>query len=143
MNKVISADGTPIAVERFGDGSPVVVVGGATCDRAVTRPLAQELARYFTVLNYDRRGRGDSGDTAPYAVEREIEDLGAVIASAGGAAAVYGHSSGAVLRRAVVGAQHPDKMRACSPPSSTPASYGRACSATSCGWWLHRSRLIQ
>jgi pimeloyl-ACP methyl ester carboxylesterase len=95
--KVTSADGTPIAFERLGDGQPVIVVGGATCDRAMTRPLAEQLARHFTVINYDRRGRGDSGDTAPYAVEREIEDLAALIAEAGGTASVYGHSSGAGL----------------------------------------------
>ena len=63
----------------------------------MTRPLAEELANDFTVINYDRRGRGDSGDTAPYAVEREIEDIGALIAEAGGTASVYGHSSGAGL----------------------------------------------
>jgi len=97
MNKVGSADGTPIAFERFGSGLPVVVVGGASCDRAKMREMAQGLADHFTVVNYDRRGRGDSGDTAPYAVQREIEDLGALIAEAGGAAAVYGHSSGAGL----------------------------------------------
>jgi pimeloyl-ACP methyl ester carboxylesterase len=97
MDTVTSADGTPIAFERLGDGRPVIVVGGAICDRAVTRPLAERLAQHFTVINYDRRGRGDSGDTAPYAVEREIEDLDALIAEAGGTASVYGHSSGAGL----------------------------------------------
>jgi pimeloyl-ACP methyl ester carboxylesterase len=61
------------------------------------RPTAEELAKYFTVFNYDRRGRGDSGDTAPYAVEREIEDIGALMDEAGGTASVYGHSSGAGL----------------------------------------------
>jgi pimeloyl-ACP methyl ester carboxylesterase len=95
--KVTSADGTPIAFERLGDGQPVIVVGGATCDRVKTRPTAEELAKHFTVFNYDRRGRGDSGDTTPYAVEREIEDIGALIAEAGGTASVYGHSSGAGL----------------------------------------------
>jgi pimeloyl-ACP methyl ester carboxylesterase len=95
--QVTSADGTPIAFERLGDGQPVIVVGGATCDRAKTRPTAEELAKHFTVYNYDRRGRGDSGDTTPYAVEREIEDLGALIVEAGGTASVYGHSSGAGL----------------------------------------------
>ena len=94
---VTSADGTSIAFERLGSGPAVIVVGGATCDRAMTRPLSEELARNFTVFNYDRRGRGDSGDTAPYAVGHEVEDLGALIAEAGGTAAVYGHSSGAGL----------------------------------------------
>ncbi|MEO3812343.1 alpha/beta fold hydrolase [Sphaerisporangium sp. B11E5] len=97
MGKVISADGTAIAFERLGDGPPVVVVGGALCDQTSTRPTAEALAWHFTVLNYDRRGRGNSEDTAPYAVEREIEDIAALIAEAGGAAAVYGHSSGAGL----------------------------------------------
>jgi len=97
VTEVTSADGTPIAFEQLGDGQPVIVVGGATCDRAKTRPTAEELAKHFTVFNYDRRGRGDSGDTAPYTVEREIEDIGALIAEAGGTASVYGHSSGAGL----------------------------------------------
>jgi pimeloyl-ACP methyl ester carboxylesterase len=97
MTKVTSADGTPIAYERFGDGAPLVVVGGALCDRAVTRPLAEQLALRFTVINYDRRGRGDSGDNPPYSVQREIEDLGALVAEAGGTACMYGHSSGAGL----------------------------------------------
>jgi hypothetical protein len=77
MNKVTSRDGTPIAFEQLGDGPPVIVVCGATCDRALMHPTAEELAKHFTAFNYDRRGRGDSGDTVPYAVEREIEDLGA------------------------------------------------------------------
>ena len=97
MERTQSRDGTSIAFERLGDGPPVIVVGGATCDRAMTRPLAEYLARHFTVINYDRRGRGDSGDTAPYKVEREIEDIAAVIDEAGGSAFVYGHSSGAGL----------------------------------------------
>ncbi|MDQ3236390.1 MAG: alpha/beta hydrolase, partial [Actinomycetota bacterium] len=71
MEKTRSRDGTTIAFDRLGDGQPVIVVGGATCDRAMTPPLAEPLAQCFTVINYDRRGRGDSGDTAPYAVERE------------------------------------------------------------------------
>ena len=92
-----SADGTRIAFERLGEGAPVIVVGGILCDRQTTHPLAERLAEHLTVFNFDRRGRGESGDTAPYAVEREIEDLGALIAEAGGTAAVYGHSSGACL----------------------------------------------
>ena len=97
METIRSKDGTTIAFDRLGDGPAVIVVGGATCDRAMTRPLAEQLASHFTVINYDRRGRGDSGDAAPYAVEREIEDLAALIAEAGGTASVYGHSSGAGL----------------------------------------------
>jgi pimeloyl-ACP methyl ester carboxylesterase len=97
MKTVTSKDGTTIAFDRLGAGEPVIVVGGALCDRAKLRPTAEALAQHFTVFNYDRRGRGDSGDTKPYAVEREIEDLGALIAQAGGTASVYGHSSGAGL----------------------------------------------
>jgi pimeloyl-ACP methyl ester carboxylesterase len=97
VNRVTSSDGTTIAFDRLGHGWPVIVVGGQLADRALTRPTAEELAKYFTVFNYDRRGRGDSGDTAPYAVEREIEDLAALIAEAGGRASVYAHSSGAAL----------------------------------------------
>ena len=97
MDTVSSSDSTKIAFDRLGDGPPVIVVGGQLCDRAVTHPTAEELASHFTVINYDRRGRGDSGDTAPYAIEREIEDMGALIAEAGGTASVYAHSSGAGL----------------------------------------------
>jgi pimeloyl-ACP methyl ester carboxylesterase len=97
VNTVRSRDDTIIAFERLGDGEPVIVVGGAACDRAMTRPIAEELAKHFTAFNYDRRGRGDSSDSAPYEVEREIEDLEALISEAGGTASVYGHSSGAAL----------------------------------------------
>src|ERR687890_2261400 len=97
MQTLTSSDGTTIAFDRLGDGPPVIVVGGQLCDRALTRPTAEELAKRFTVFNYDRRGRGDSDDTTPYTVQREIEDIGALVAEAGGAASVYGHSSGAGL----------------------------------------------
>src|SRR3712207_1174069 len=97
METVTSSDGTIIAFDRLGDGPPVIAVCGAMCDRALMRPTAEELAKRFTVFNYDRRGRGDSGDSQPYAAEREIEDLAALIAEAGGSASVYGHSSGAGL----------------------------------------------
>jgi pimeloyl-ACP methyl ester carboxylesterase len=94
---VHSRDGTPIAFDRLGSGPPVILVAGALQGRGTYRPLADELARPFTVINYDRRGRGDSGDTPPYAVDREVEDLDALIAAAGGTASLYGHSSGAGL----------------------------------------------
>jgi pimeloyl-ACP methyl ester carboxylesterase len=97
LEQVNSADGTPIAFERFGDGRPLIIVGGATCDRAKTRAVAEHLGTHFAVINYDRRGRGDSGDTAPYSIQREIQDLDALIEEAGGTALVYGHSSGAAL----------------------------------------------
>lgn len=92
-----SADGTEIAFELAGDGRPLVVVGGALNARGSAGPLVEALSSSFTVIAYDRRGRGDSGDTAPYAVEREIEDLVAVIRAVGGPALLLGHSSGAAL----------------------------------------------
>ncbi len=91
---VVSRDGTKIAVDRYGSGPSIVLVGGAFTDRRALAPLAQALAPYFTVLAYDRRGRGGSGDTPPYAPAREVEDLAAVLAAAGGPACVFGHSSG-------------------------------------------------
>ena len=97
METVTSKDGTTIAFDRLGDGPPVILVGGGSVDRTVNAPLAALLAPHFTVFNYDRRGRGDSGDSAPYAVEREVEDIDALITVAGGSAAVYGTSSGGAL----------------------------------------------
>lgn len=97
MEKVISKDGTAIAFDRSGEGPAVILVVGAFNERPTGAPLARFLERHFTVFNYDRRGRGESSDTAPYAVEREIEDLDALIAKAGGTASVFGYSSGAVL----------------------------------------------
>src|SRR5918992_320082 len=94
---VTSADGTPIAFERLGEGQPLIVIGGATSDRARMRDVAERFARDRTVINYDRRGRGESGDTQPYSVEREVEDIAALIEAAGGTASLYGHSSGAGL----------------------------------------------
>jgi pimeloyl-ACP methyl ester carboxylesterase len=102
-----SADGTKIAFDRLGDGPPVVLVSGIFCTRQTTQALAEGLAERFSIVNYDRRGRGESGDTQPYAVAREIEDLGALIAEAGGAASVYGHSSGAGLALNAVSAGLP------------------------------------
>jgi pimeloyl-ACP methyl ester carboxylesterase len=97
MEKVISNDGTTIAFDQSGEGLVIILVVGAFNDRATGAPLARFLERHFTVFNYDRRGRGESGDTAPYAIEREIEDLDALIAQAGGSAFVFGYSSGATL----------------------------------------------
>lgn len=101
MKKVISKDGTAIAFDRLGDGPALILVGGAFQHRAIdprTAQLAAFLAARFTVFHYDRRGRGDSGDTPPYAVGREIEDLDALIKEAGRSAFVFGMSSGAVLK---------------------------------------------
>lgn len=94
---VTSKDGTNIAFERLGEGVPVILVAAALSDRSGTAQLAALLAEDFTVLNYDRRGRGGSGNTPPYAVEREVEDIEALIDEAGGKAALFGSSSGAVL----------------------------------------------
>ena len=92
-----SRDGTSIAYEVLGEGAPLIVIGGALQGRVTYRPTARALARHFAVVNYDRRGRGDSGDTAPHSVEREMDDLAALVEQVGGRASVYGHSSGAVL----------------------------------------------
>jgi pimeloyl-ACP methyl ester carboxylesterase len=97
MDKVRSEDGTTIAFDRVGEGPPIILVLGAFNDRATGAPLAAALKDRFSVITYDRRGRGDSGDTPPYAVEREVEDLQAIIEEVGGSAAVFGYSSGAVL----------------------------------------------
>ena len=97
MDTVVSQDGTAIAFDRAGDGPPVILVNAGPTDRTANAPLAGLLAPHFTVLNYDRRGRGDSGDTAPYAVDREYEDLEAIIDEAGGSADVFGSSGGGIL----------------------------------------------
>ena len=97
METVTSADGTVLAFDQLGSGPPLILVAGASCDRAVGTAVAAALAERFTVLNYDRRGRGDSTDTAPYAVDREIEDLEVLVSAAGGTATVVGLSSGAAL----------------------------------------------
>jgi pimeloyl-ACP methyl ester carboxylesterase len=94
---VTSADGTRITFDQFGAGTPVITAAGAFNTRSATDPLARALSEHCMVINYDRRGRGDSGDTLPYAVEREIEDLAALIDEVGGSAAVFGYSSGANL----------------------------------------------
>jgi pimeloyl-ACP methyl ester carboxylesterase len=96
---VTSADGTSIAFETAGKGPPLILVGGAFCDRnapASGTPLAA-LLDGFTVFSYDRRGRGESGGKGEYAIDREVEDLAALIAAAGGSASVFGNSSGGLL----------------------------------------------
>jgi len=102
MNKVQSADGTTIAFDRVGKGPALILVGGALEHRMMDSETARlaalpRLTQHFTVYHYDRRGRGDSTDTQPYAVEREIEDIEAIIDAAGGSAFVFGISSGAAL----------------------------------------------
>lgn len=97
---VISKDGTAIAFERRGDGTPVILIGGAANTRlsppVAALPMAELLAPHVMAIAYDRRGRGDSGDTPPYAVAREVEDIAALIADVG-PAHLFGHSSGAAL----------------------------------------------
>lgn len=97
MHKVVSRDGTTIAYEKAGEGPPIVLLGGGFRDHTAFTALFPELTPHCTVYAYDRRGRGDSGDSPAYAVEREIEDLAAVIEATGGDAVVFGGSSGAIL----------------------------------------------
>ena len=97
--QVLSKDGTTIAFDRIGHGPAVILIDGALCYRGMGQSgkLANLIAPHFTVFTYDRRGRGASSDTAPYAVEREVEDIEALLSEAGGTASVWGTSSGAVL----------------------------------------------
>ncbi len=97
MRKVISKDGTAIAFDQLGYGPALILVAAATATRLAEATLSAHLAPHFTVFAYDRRGRGASTDTLPYAVEREVEDIETLINEAGGSAFVFGHSSGAVL----------------------------------------------
>lgn len=98
MTHTTSADGTLIGYDRLSDSGPVVVlVAGGLDDGTENIPLGAHLTNEFTVVNYRRRGRGDSGDTPPYAVQREVEDLASVIAANGGRAHLFGASSGGAL----------------------------------------------
>jgi pimeloyl-ACP methyl ester carboxylesterase len=115
--RVTSRDGTTIAFDRQGEGPPLILVASALSDRSDAAKLAALLATQFTVINYDRRGRGDSGNIEPYSVEREIEDLEALIEAAGGSAYVFGSSSGAVLAlRAASSGANVTKMALFEPP---------------------------
>ena len=117
LQRVTSADGTSIAIERQGDGPPIVLVCGGSVDRGANAGVAAILASDFSVLNFDRRGRGDSGDTLPYAIEREIEDIDAVIAAAGGSVGLWGSSSGAALAlRATAAGASVTKLALWEPP---------------------------
>ena len=122
---VRSRDGTPIAYEMTGGGPAVILVGGAFSFRRYksSLQLVELLAPRFTVVNYDRRGRGDSGDAATYAVEREIEDLAALVEAAGGEADVFGMSSGGVLALRAAAAGVPFRRAVVyQPPFSVDAS---------------------
>ncbi|MFD3746311.1 alpha/beta fold hydrolase [Nocardia sp. NPDC058633] len=99
MRMATSKDGTELAYDVSGQGPALVYITGATCFRRF-RPVLADVgvfATKFTVYNYDRRGRGDSADVLPYAIEREVDDIEAVVDAAGGRAILYGHSSGAAL----------------------------------------------
>jgi pimeloyl-ACP methyl ester carboxylesterase len=110
MAHVTSSDGVRIAFEKTGSGPAVILVGGALSQRSGGKPLAALLSRHFTVYVFDRRGRGDSSDAPTYAVEREIDDLAALIADAGGSAFLYGVSSGAALALQAAAQLGPDKV---------------------------------
>jgi pimeloyl-ACP methyl ester carboxylesterase len=97
MATTLSKDGTRIAYDKTGQGPSLILVAGAFQDRMAMGPYAGPLSEHFTIYNYDRRGRGESGDSQPYAVAREIEDIDALIQEAGGSAFVFGGSSGGVL----------------------------------------------
>lgn len=117
METVTSKDGTTLAFDRIGEGPPVVLVCGGSVDRMADAGLAQQLASDFTVFNYDRRGRGDSGDTLPYAIEREVEDIDAMMEAAGGSAHLWGSSSGAALALIAAEQDAPvDKLALWEPP---------------------------
>ncbi|MFD5461474.1 alpha/beta fold hydrolase [Kitasatospora sp. NPDC127059] len=122
MSTVVSTDGTTIACTVTGSGPAVVLVDGAIGHRGFDPGVAvsERLSAHHTVWAYDRRGRGGSGDTAPFAVEREIEDLAAVITAAGGSAAVFGISSGAALAlRAAAAGVGMSRLAVYEPPFST------------------------
>lgn len=121
MTKVNSKDGIAIAYEQMGSGPALILVDGAFCSRSFgpMRALAKRLAPHYTVVFYDRRGRGDSGDAPAYEVAHEIEDLKALVQMMGGEAFVYGTSSGAVLAaRAVAAGLQAKKLALYEPPLS-------------------------
>jgi pimeloyl-ACP methyl ester carboxylesterase len=124
LDHVTSKDGTKIAFDRLGAGPPVILVCGGSTDRQANAALADLLAEHFTVFNYDRRGRGDSGDTLPYAVGREVEDIDAVVGAAGGSANLWGSSSGAALAlEAVASGSSITKLALWEPPYFVDDSY--------------------
>ncbi|MET8328074.1 alpha/beta hydrolase [Streptomyces sp. NPDC005181] len=137
MDKTLSRDGTLIAYRCRGDGPPVILVGGALSTAATEAPLAELLASRFSVVTYDRRGRGSSGDGVPYAVEREIEDLAALIGRVGGRASMFGMSSGGALALEAVASGLPVDLLAVYEPPYTPGRTGLLFKAV-CTARLHR-----
>ncbi|MFI5751800.1 alpha/beta fold hydrolase [Streptomyces sp. NPDC051644] len=137
MDKTLSRDGTWIAYRRRGEGPPVILVGGALSTAATEAPLARLLAPRFDVVTYDRRGRGSSGESGPYAVEREIEDLAALVTAVGGRASVFGVGAGGALALEAQAAGLPLDLLAVYQPPYTPGAAGlqfKAC----CTARLHR-----
>ncbi|HET6858319.1 MAG TPA: alpha/beta fold hydrolase [Streptomyces sp.] len=130
MSKVISRDGTPIAFERRGTGAPLILVGGAFSTGSSEAPLAALLAPHFSVVTYDRRGRGASGDGAPCTVAREVEDLGALVAEERAPVSVYGMSSGAALALEAAASGVPmDRLAVYEPPFTVVDDEDRAAKA--------------
>lgn len=126
MGKVTSKDGTQIAYSKVGTGPALIIVCGATQFRAFDpnlAVLAELLAPKFTVITYDRRGRGESGNTLPFAPQREIEDIAALVDAAGGHASLLGYSSGSVLALEAAAAGLPiDRLVMYEPPFVLPGS---------------------
>ncbi len=140
MKKVTSNDGTAIAYDKRGEGPAVILVDGALCYRSFgpMPRLAELLSPHFTVYNYDRRGRGDSGDTQPYALEREIEDIDALIEESGGSAFVFGTSSGGALglEAALKLGDKIEKLAMYEPPYDSSKAAGQA-------WKEYRKQLAE
>ena len=136
MAFVTSNDGTQIGYSVVGSCPPFVLVDGAMCWRAMgpATPLAEALKDSFTVYTYDRRGRGESGDTKPYATQREVEDLAAVITAAGGSVAVYAISSGVGVALEAANSIPGISKRRCSPTRRANLSPRIMCSAWMI-WW--------
>ncbi|MER8085374.1 alpha/beta fold hydrolase [Streptomyces sp. NPDC058316] len=137
MDKILSRDGTLIAYRRRGEGPPVILVGGALSTAATDAPLARLLAPRLGVITYDRRGRGSSGDSGPYRVEREIEDLAALVAAAGGRASLFGTGAGGALALEAQAAGLPVDLLAVYEPPYTPGASGERFKAC-CTARLHR-----
>ena len=137
-----SSDGTKIAFEKLGVGPALLILGGSLADHHFYVPLAEELARDFTVYNVDRRGRGDSGDTPPWEVGREVDDVAAVVAEAGGRAHVYGHSAGSALAlRAAAAGVGIDRLVLADPPFTPPGGDEAAARADHAKQTQHIERL--